>query len=226
MPSVPQHLYKYYPLSGPGFFGRFLARGRIARLFRRNELYFSSAASFNDPFDSRVHMDFTDTGLPVPQQEAILVNLQRDVDGLGLFCVSLHPDNILMWSHYGQNHTGVCLRFDVMLSLFKLVQPIAYSGPFPAVHATKSNHTTQMTANLLTKAIDWQYEGEWRIFDHSGPGLKRFEPHVLSGVIFGCRTPRPDRDFVRRAVARGQCRPTFYEAVRRPWHYALDIVPT
>ena len=94
-----------------------------------------------------------------------------------------------------------------MLSLFKLVQPIAYSGPFPAVHATRRDHTTQMTADLRTKAIDWQYEGEWRVFDYSGPGLKRFEPHVLSGVIFGCRTPKRDLDFVRRAVARGARRP-------------------
>ncbi|MEH6486835.1 MULTISPECIES: DUF2971 domain-containing protein [Pseudomonas] len=31
--------------------------------------------------------------------------------GIGVFCVTTIPDNILMWSHYANNHKGVCLEF-------------------------------------------------------------------------------------------------------------------
>jgi hypothetical protein len=225
MSPIPRQFFKYCGLSAPGFFGRFLALRRIARLLKRNEIYFASAASFNDPFDSKVHMDFSGTPVTAQQQAAILGDLQKDVNGLGMLCVSTKPDNILMWSHYALNHTGICLQFDAKVSLFKVVQPIAYSGPFPAVHATKSSRDEQMSGNLLTKASDWGYESEWRAFDFSGPGLKKFDPAVLSGIIFGCRTPSKDRDFVRRAAARGQCHPAFFEAIQRPGHFALDIVP-
>ena len=29
-----------------------------------------------------------------------------------MFCLSATPNNVLMWSHYAQNHTGVYLEFN------------------------------------------------------------------------------------------------------------------
>jgi DUF2971 family protein len=42
---------------------------------------------------------------------AMIGDLQKGVNRLGVFCLAGTPENILMWSHYSNGHTGFCLEF-------------------------------------------------------------------------------------------------------------------
>ncbi|HEV3456394.1 MAG TPA: DUF2971 domain-containing protein [Thermoanaerobaculia bacterium] len=171
-------------------------------------------------------------------QEAIIADLQRDVDRLGVFCLCDHADDILMWSHYGAGHSGVCLEFETdfgeegapsarsLPGSDNAPGPVrvAYSSTFPSVGFFESNER-QVQAILLTKAERWSYEREWRIIDFKGPGLRHFDPWRLSGIIFGCRMIETDRKAIKEWIEAGPTRPRLYEASIAAGSYSLDVRP-
>jgi Protein of unknown function (DUF2971) len=172
-------------------------------------------------------------------QEAILEDLQRDVDRLGVFCLCEHPDDILMWSHYASGHCGLCLEFETDLGEDGTPSPISsqasspvapspmsvsYSSTFPLVGFFDSDER-QVKDILLTKAERWSYEREWRMIDYNGPGLRKFDPRKLSGVIFGCRMPGADRNAIKEWIEAGPTRPRLYEAAIAKASYLLEVRP-
>ena len=83
--------------------------------FKNNYLWFSKPQFFNDPFDC--NMEF------LKHYEELINTIRpfRDVtiDGIinrtkdfGICCFSESNDNIHMWSHYTERHTGVCIEYD------------------------------------------------------------------------------------------------------------------
>lgn len=86
----------------------------------------------------------------------------------GLICFCKHWHNPLLWSHYADNHRGICLGFDVNDRGLKAVD---YVEERPALKMPP----TKESANelLFTKYRDWQYEGElrnWVQFDEREDG--------------------------------------------------------
>jgi len=101
-----------------------------------------------------------------------------------------------MWSHYAENHRGICLEFNVMNNLFISAVEVLYRSRYPlwAPYSATEYNAIEMA---LTKAAEWSYEQEFRIFarpdvDENHP-LKlrgrniRLPPNALASVIVGCR---------------------------------------
>ena len=109
---------------------------------------------------------------------------------LGILCLSNTNSNILLWSHYAANHTGVCLGFAATnyTPFFGSAQKVKYSRAYPAIDVTSEDHEELAESLLLTKSEDWQYEKEWRIFDFQGSGVRTFSEHCLREVILGARS--------------------------------------
>jgi hypothetical protein len=67
-----------------------------------------------------------------------------------------------MWSHYADNHRGICLEFDANSELFRSCRRVAYRSKYPVMRPQ-----TLLQGNfeqaLLTKSNDWKYEDEYRI---------------------------------------------------------------
>ena len=55
----------------------------------------------------------------------------------GVVCLSEVNDSILMWSHYAQNHTGLCIEFhrtpDSLLGDPEFCTPVQYSSKYPVI---------------------------------------------------------------------------------------------
>lgn len=80
-----------------------------------------------------------------------------------------------MWSHYGYNHTGFAMEYDFTglhrnqlptLTLW----PVAYTNQlFDVTHILRAQRREKNYNELygiaasLCKAVDWQYEREWRL---------------------------------------------------------------
>ena len=78
---------------------------------------------------------------------------------------------------------------------------------------------------MLTKATHWDYEKEWRIIDHEGgPGIKRFPPHLLVGVIFGCRMSKEHQELVREWCKSRHAEVSFYKAREAAKTYSLEFI--
>lgn len=154
---------------------------------------------------------------------AMLADIQRDLNAVGMYCLCERPDDIRMWSYYADGHTGLCLQFEHVVS-FGVAHDVTYAQVFPQVSFLRDSARRQMEANLLTKAAQWVDEREWRIIDYErGPGLRKLSPQVVSGVIFGCRMPKEDRELVANWITAGPFNPDLYEAMIKEGEYALEI---
>jgi hypothetical protein len=94
--------------------------------------------------------------------------------------LSERVDSVLMWSHYGKDHTGFAMEYDFTglhrnhhstLTLW----PVAYSNQLldithilRAQRRDKNYNVFYGIAASLCKAMDWQYEREWRLVEPGG----------------------------------------------------------
>lgn len=182
--TVKQTLYKYMPVQSEEALERLVAilRGRI---------YYSSPANFNDPFEMSAMFDapnqdevmtmLDETGplvdlhlsksarAKIYQQVRATLGTKRVVsrewiESIGVLCLTTSPDDLLMWAHYAQNHTGICLGFDSGFEPFSTAQPVRYQeGRARVVPLDTASREQQLVEKVLfVKSPHWRYESEWR----------------------------------------------------------------
>jgi hypothetical protein len=161
-------------------------------------------------------------GRPEARRMSQVINLdglQEDVQGatdkIGILCFSEDPLDMLMWGHYGEGHTGVCLQFSISATdqFFGRVQPVVYSVKRPIFDPDRS-YGENAEAAVLTKSVGWMYEREWRILElYTGEGNYPFPSEKLTGLILGYRMEKKARDEVLELVAKGAPGIRIYEAL-------------
>jgi hypothetical protein len=144
-------------------------------------------------------------GILHPTQRSLL----RDAK---LLCLSEVHDNILMWSHYTQDHRGAVFEFDYdeqKNSPFKMAERVTYLKTMPRLMNEKQmvqflsgqwrmDAKQIMHDEIFVKADDWSYEKEWRIWlpgrdpDRNFIDIS-FDQEELVGIYFGCRMSAQDR---------------------------------
>ena len=181
-------------------------------------------------------LTYIETEFIANNKDSIILNdaLNRAVEifrnKLGICCFTEVKDNILMWAHYAKQHTGYCLEFNVNNDFFKLLsrsQKVNYEFVLPEFNIVKQDSYIEgkLDELLLTKAIDWQYENEWRIVDNKkGKGIQNFPEDALVGVIFGCRTSEENKEKIVQWCKKRKFPPSLYEAKAKEKEYGLDIV--
>jgi hypothetical protein len=102
----------------------------------------------------------------------------KSLKAMRVFSVSLNNNDILMWSHYGQNHTGMVFKLKVLPevdNLLCIAEPIIYK-PLPWTFFTlqdwikntlgleKTNRDALFRNYAKTKYELWKYEEEWRVW--------------------------------------------------------------
>jgi hypothetical protein len=108
----------------------------------------------------------------------------------GVFSFAGDPRSVVMWGHYGDHHTGVCLQFEVAKDPKTMLEavPVQYVKDYPVFNWAEDSGK-QIGKSLMHKFEAWAYEGEWRIVWPNGArSYLPFNPAALVGLIFGCRT--------------------------------------
>ncbi|WP_316674863.1 DUF2971 domain-containing protein [uncultured Tolumonas sp.] len=120
----------------------------------------------------------------------------------GIFCLSEIPDSILMWSHYADNHKGICLEFDVDLKLNNTLLAVNYATKYPKVSIYDMGINLAKTTHsiLATKSADWSYEKEWRYIVNDKSDQLINNPFKLTSIIFGARSKSEDIETILEAV--------------------------
>src|SRR5690606_17830387 len=84
------------------------------------------------------------------------------------FSLSKTNDNILMWSHYAKNHTGIVIEFDVLedIDFFTTPLNVSYQKSYqPLDYFYDRKNAVFRTLSL--KSHLWKYEEEVRVVkDH------------------------------------------------------------
>ena len=115
-----------------------------------------------------------------------------------IYCLTPVPDDNLMWAHYGNNHTGVCLEFQVKLHSSLWLKPVVYAEFLPI--AQFKNIEKLIPDIMLTKDRKWSHEKEYRILARERNSLispwngvivenyfLKLNPGALKSIIVGCQ---------------------------------------
>lgn len=160
--------------------------------------------------------------------KAMTTGLQTEVDKTGVLSLSKYRESVVLWSHYAASHSGICLGFsvDADAAFFARAQPVDYAVEYPTIEMLGDTPDKHVEGFLLTKALGWKYEEEWRIIDHdTGSGDKVFLEQALTEVVLGARISPDDRQFVLECLKRRKHPVSVFEASANPGTYALDIKP-
>ena len=113
----------------------------------------------------------------------------------GICCFSSTFSNPLLWSHYGDQHNGICIGYDLERDPKPILHKVEYGGTRivktsliqKALLNNDVNANKQLDNNvLLRKAPAWHYEREWRLFGNRGVQDSTL---ALKDVTFGLRCP-------------------------------------
>lgn len=146
---------------------------------------FTQPGVFNDPFEGQkssasmlkileMHNGNGELTQQIEQFKKHGINLKYD--NIGVLCLTTKPDNLLMWSHYAQNHEGFVLELDISHPFFNQKikkydsdETCSYSGrPLKVQYRTDRYEgvwkNDYIHDALLVKSIEWSYEEEYRMF--------------------------------------------------------------
>lgn len=129
---------------------------------------------------------------------------QENQKNIGICSMSTKPCNLLMWSHYAKNHTGVVFEFKnetptaaILHRHYLFSFEVIYKKEKPIIDIADANPTH----DLLIKAIDWEYESEVRCLAiEDGKGIHGYKRELLSSVILGARMSIQDETSIRDIV--------------------------
>lgn len=112
---------------------------------------------------------------------------------VGVLSLARENDNILMWSHYANNHSGLCLGFERnkknLLGSSK-TRRVRYLKHRPKVSLIETLHENfgKIEVMLFRKSYHWKTEKEWRNCKAGGNTTYPY-PGNLIEVIFGAHFP-------------------------------------
>ncbi|MBT6050080.1 MAG: DUF2971 domain-containing protein [Candidatus Scalindua sp.] len=214
--DIPSVLYKYSAFSA----------NSIASLINKR-IWFADPRSFNDPFDCCFsilgsspkklkmpaslgteimveHFNANLKGEEYDSQKEYRYKLEKALIDIGVLCLSSSNDNMLMWSHYADNHQGFCLGFRMIGSDIFKARMVDYVGKYIAIRiedfADKLDRYIKDV--IFNKASDWEYEEEYRIVidipdgDDSKRNVKWERFMVLDSIYLGYQMPKHYRDTI------------------------------
>ncbi|WP_395045983.1 DUF2971 domain-containing protein [Flavobacterium sp.] len=104
---------------------------------------------------------------------------------------SLIKNSLLLWSHYSDEHKGICIEYDFedVDELRNFLQPIIYSEKVHKIGIFEDYNTMQMIGSSLVKSREWEYENEWRltIFKQGDNFPQKMETPNPIGIYLGTR---------------------------------------
>lgn len=209
------------------------------KMLIKGELWFGKLDNFNDPFDGEFNIGniggshdarneffrkkfgdhVIDRYFKKGNEDDFRINhymknfINKEFkEKLGICCFSKIPDNDLMWSHYANGHTGLCLIFNKE----KLLNSLQYGVKKKEIGVVefgddnyveslcnidlnftdKDNCEGNFDDFFKKKKNDWSYEQEIRLYymfrkDYSNR-LLQFHKESLAGIIFGYKTDEDD----------------------------------
>jgi hypothetical protein len=153
-----------------------------------------------------------------------------------VYCLTSHPDSILMWSHYADRHRGLALEFATDNECFSAALKVAYYSRYPSLEYGDTDPSTILLP-LLAKSNSWSHEEEYRLIAEErsiaystetlqtrGKSLQ-IPNTALKSVIVGCLMPTNERDTVRDLIARSGRQIGLKQAVRVRNEYRVSIEP-
>jgi Protein of unknown function (DUF2971) len=135
----------------------------------------------------------------------------------GVCCFSSVFNNPLLWSHYGDQHKGICVGYSVDRILKPQLHKVVYGGDrtiktsLVAIALLENDDEAKQILDrdvLLRKAPSWRYEREWRLLGNRGSQESVLE---LMDITFGIRCSDALKHVLVRALESQEKSVNFFE---------------
>lgn len=131
--------------------------------------------------------------------------LENIKEKIRITCLSEKKDSILMWSHYADNHKGICIEYDFRPLGYRdlakrFLYPVNYVNS--VFDATKYFLPDAALPNIvcyaaITKSEDWSYEYEWRYVEIDNiTGQPYLKVPKLKSVYLGAKTSKENEKII------------------------------
>lgn len=146
-------------------------------ILRHKVLKISHIGEFNDPYEFKIAKNNNeDINMAVDD----LYDYQKKA--YRVICFSTKYNNLILWSHYSKNHTGILIGFDTDMivadgnkKLSDYLEKVDYKNdmieiPDNFLELGIEEQENIIKRNTYRKFMDWQYEDEYRAivkFDHN-----------------------------------------------------------
>jgi len=169
-----------------------------------------------------------------------------------IFSCSIKWDNIIMWSHYADNHYGFCVGFNEEKlresGHFRKEGYMFYKNKYPSIDPL-SNFTKKWSFNekikewqfdplktleksftkTNTKAKEWKYEAEYRLMDNKYPiklndneRIVSIKNNCFAEIILGLNFSETDKALIRKIAEEKQI--PVYQTIKVPSEFKLDRI--
>lgn len=174
---------------------------------RDEYLHYSSPLDFNDPFDSMYSMQDAERFLDDPELGSIRPdlyrlmveyaknsfsdNLRAALSRVRICCFSAVNDSLSMWSHYSDNHRGICIEYGVWELERNGIRPhkVAYSQKMMVRPFRDTSEEHKLAKAILNKSREYAIEREYRdikVVDDAWSD-NREAVSCIKSVSLGCR---------------------------------------
>ncbi|RBN50625.1 DUF2971 domain-containing protein [Flavobacterium psychrolimnae] len=144
----------------------------------------------------------------------------------GICCLTTKKDNLLMWAHYANSHSGICIGFDTE-TLYKsdkvMILKVNYSDSFPKIPLFENG--VGMLSLTTTKSKHWEYEDEYRLSKHFAPKTSiKLKDDAIREIIFGCNIDNQSREEIISIVKIKSLKIKLYDCKIDDKEFKLNIV--
>lgn len=137
--------------------------------------------------------------IPKAKLEEIYRNSQiNKIQRSSICCFSRIYNSTTMWSHYADNHKGICLVFDPFVknpftdfNSDRFTEGTVDYDNYTPINYLKSK-LDGIKKLFLTKSNDWRHEEEFRYIIFEDYGFFSFKRDFLKGIIFGLKVKDED----------------------------------
>jgi len=178
--------------------------------------------------NSRQYGDYrTDPKVEEDYKRGLCSEIKRLVDAemesRGVLSLAERWDSPLMWSHYADEHRGLCIEYDMNDHQCAHIKPVDYRRTRSIkitelmqwkLHQSAEAKQSVLDTYFFAKSSQWEYEKEWRDI-HPSNGIKS-APFGISGVYFGLRCDDVVRTSIVKLFANFDSSIAFYDL------YALE----
>lgn len=157
---------------------------QVSDLLLTKRLYCSKPEELNDPLEGILGIAPPKTsnvaadGEPFERIARFWLAIDAEINRYRLCSFSGNPNSLLMWSYYGNGHSGICLELD--LSEYKeLIEKVIYVDDL-----SKIDHSSPKS-QLKHKLRHWEYEDEYRVIIDADSTKKYIKADIKAVLIGG-----------------------------------------
>ena len=197
-----------------------------------NEITVSPSKKMNDPFDSVINLWGSEEQLiETCKEHKHIKNLSRSFDYFRIrsFCNGETEEalgNLLMWSHYADEHRGYCVKYKLSKHFIKqdendsfehmFLKPIIYRKDEEKVDISELT-TINTDLAFATKHRSWKYENEVRLIVYNPNkedafyGIPLDKDSCIEAIYFGCRCEQKTINTIKNLFSKSDTPPKFYQ---------------